>query len=83
MDYDRPNAATTPEIERKRPISNRIGPAADPPSSFKHGKRDPRRCKAHGGADAGGALPDYNDLEIVFAARKHETSMRIDLPCQL
>jgi hypothetical protein len=71
-----------PEIDRKRRICNRIGPAADPVSSFKDTERDPRRCKPHGGADSGGARPDDNDLEIVCAARKHEGSMRIDLACQ-
>jgi hypothetical protein len=59
-----------------------MGPAADPVTSFKDGESDPRRCKPHGGADSGGARPDDNDLEIVFAARKHETSMRFDLICQ-
>jgi hypothetical protein len=71
-----------PETERKRCISNRIGPAADPASSFKDGERDLRRCKPRGGADSGGARTDDDDLEIVCAARKHEGSMRIDLPCQ-
>ena len=61
-----------PEIERKRRIGNRIGPAADPASSFKHGERDPRRCEPCGSADSGGARPDDNDLEIVFAAGNHE-----------
>jgi hypothetical protein len=80
MDYDPQPAA--PEIERKRCIGHRIGPAADPASSFKDGERDPRRCKPHGGADSGGARSDDDDLKIVCAARKHEGSMRIDLPCQ-
>ena len=72
-----------PEIEWKRRVSNRIGPAADPASSFKDGERDPRRCKPRGGADSGGARTDDDDLEIVCDARKHEGSKRIDLRCQL
>ena len=66
-----------PEIERKRRIGNRIGPAADPASSFKDGERDPRRCEPRGGANSGGARADDDDLEIVYAARRHEGSMRI------
>ena len=66
-----------PEIERKRRIGNRIGPAADPVSSFKDGERDPRRSKPHGGAKSGGARTDDNDLEIVCAARKHEAPFEL------
>jgi len=66
-----------PEIERKRHIGNRIGPAADPASSFKDREGDPFRCELCGGADSGGARPDDNDLEIVFAAARHECSFRL------
>ena len=72
-----------PEIERKRRIGTRIGPAADPVSSFKDGERDPRRCKPHGGANSGGARTNDNDLEIVFAAARHECSFSIGQACQL
>src|ERR1019366_9280126 len=61
-----------PEIERERRISHRIGPAANPASSFKDGERDLRLCKPGGGAKSGGARTGDDDLEIVCAARKHE-----------
>jgi hypothetical protein len=66
-----------PEIERKRRIGNRIGPATDPASNFKDGERDPRRCKLRGGADSGGARTDDHDFEIVFSAARHECSFRL------
>src|ERR1700730_16290141 len=73
-----------PEIERKRRIiGNRIGPSADPASSFKDHEGDPSRCELCGGADPARSCPDDGDLESVCAAKKHAGSMQINLPCQL
>jgi hypothetical protein len=68
-----------PEIERKRRIiGNRIGPSADPASSFKDREGDPCRCELCGGADSGGSRTDDGDLESVCASRKHAGA-----PCKL
>src|SRR6202023_2798283 len=72
-----------PEIERKRRIGDRIGPAADPASSFNDHEGDPCRCEPCGGADSGGSRTDDNDLESVCAATKHAGPLQINRPCQL
>ena len=67
-----------PKVERERRIGNRIGPAADPASSFKDGEREPRRCKPRGGADSGGARTDDDDISRSSVPRE---GMRA--PCEL
>jgi hypothetical protein len=58
-----------------------MAPAPHPVSRFKNGERDPRRCKSRGGTDSSGARSDYDHVEIVYAAAKHEGSFRIDPTC--
>ena len=53
------------EIEWKRTIGHRMGPAASPVPRFKHGQGNSGRRKPQGGAKSGGARTDDNGLEIV------------------